>query len=315
MGATELKCLCITGPTGTGKTDLVLRLAEHWPLEVISMDSAMVYRTMDIGTAKPSVAIRERVPHHLIDILDPAQSYSAGRFRSDAVDAIRAILQRGRIPVLTGGTLLYLRALTHGLADLPDADPQVRALIDERAATVGWPAMHARLAGVDPIGADRIAPTDRQRIQRALEVWELTGQPLSSLQGRQETLLPVDVQTFALIPSDRKMLAARIARRFQEMITAGLLDEVRSLWNRGDLTANMPAMRAVGYRQLWPYLAGACDFDSARERAVVATRRLAKRQLTWLRGEPQIRQITSSLAADDEARTQQILARALRGWV
>ncbi len=314
MSTVDLKCLCVTGPTGTGKTDLVLRLAEDWPLEVISMDSAMVYRGMDIGTAKPSPAVRARVPHHLIDILDPAQSYSAGRFRSDALKVISTIQARGRIPVVTGGTLLYLRALTGGLADIPDADPDVRAAIDEQAAESGWPAMHARLAELDPVAAARIAPADRQRIQRALEVWELTGQPLSSLQARRSGPSPVDVQAFALIPSDRSALALGIARRFDAMMDAGLLAEVRALWSRGDLTADTPAVRAVGYRQLWAHLAGACDLEVAREQAIVATRRLAKRQLTWLRGEPWIRSLVSVPGAREQVAAREILTEVLRDW-
>jgi tRNA dimethylallyltransferase len=314
VSTVDLKCLCVTGPTGAGKTDLVLRLAEDWPLEVISMDSAMVYRGMDIGTAKPSPAVRGRVPHHLIDILDPAQSYSAGRFRSDALEAIGAVQARGRIPVVTGGTLLYLRALTGGLADIPDADPEVRAAIDEQAAVSGWPAMHARLAEVDPVAAARIAPADRQRIQRALEVWELTGQPLSSLQARRPGPSPVNVQAFALIPSDRNALAVGIARRFDAMMDAGLLAEVRALWSRGDLTADTPAVRAVGYRQLWAHLAGACDLEIAREQAIVATRRLAKRQLTWLRGEPWIRNLVSVPDAREQVAAQGILTEVLRDW-
>lgn len=315
MNNAALKCLCITGPTGTGKTALALRLAEHFPLEIISMDSAMVYRGMDIGTAKPSPAIREQVPHHLIDILDPAHSYSAGRFRNDALEAISAVQARGRIPLVTGGTLLYLKALTEGLADMPNADPAVRAAIDNQAASAGWPAMHARLAEIDPVAAARIAPTDRQRIQRALEVWELTGKALSSLQARQPTPSSVTVHAFALVPSDRATLAAEIAGRFDAMMAAGLLDEVRALWNRGDLTADTPAVRAVGYRQLWSYLAGACDLDVAREQAIVATRRLAKRQLTWLRGEPWIRQIATTPDSHDQVTTRKIVAQALQDWV
>lgn len=315
MNVTSARCLCLTGPTGTGKTDLVLRLAQRWPLEIISMDSAMVYRGMDIGTAKPSLEVRRQIPHHLIDILDPAESYSAGRFRSDALQAVELVRSRGRIPVITGGTLLYLRALSGGLADIPEADPAVRAVIDEQAAVSGWPAMHARLAVIDPVAARRIAPTDRQRIQRALEVFELTGRTLTSHQQGGGDPPAIDLQTFALIPADRVRLAARIAARFDAMVTAGFIEEVRSLWRRGDLTAVTPAIRAVGYRQIWSYLAGECDWALARERAIVATRRLAKRQLTWLRSEPAIGHRLGVLAAGDDARAGEALEKALSSWV
>ncbi len=278
------------------------------------MDSAMVYRGMDIGTAKPSLAVRQQVPHHLIDILDPTESYSAGRFRNDALQALELAHSRGRIPVITGGTLLYLRALSGGLADIPEADPAVRAVIDQQAAASGWPAMHARLAAIDPVAAGRIAPADRQRIQRALEVFELTGRTLTSLQASRGDQPSISMQTFALIPGDRARLAAGIAERFDAMVRAGFVDEVRSLWRRGDVTASTPAIRAVGYRQIWSYLAGECDWALARDRAIVATRRLAKRQLTWLRSESAIGHRLGAMAAGDGARAEEALDRVLSDW-
>jgi tRNA dimethylallyltransferase len=251
------------------------------------MDSAMVYRGLDIGTAKPSAAARADVPHHLIDILDPSESYSAGRFARDAAAAIRDIAARGRLPLLVGGTLLYLRALRDGLASLPRADESVRRQLDDDAAATSWAIQHERLRAVDPEAAARIAPTDRQRIQRALEVYVLTGQALSQLQ-REATVTPsLRVQTIALVPEQRQDLAARIERRFDAMVAAGLVAEVERLHARGDLRPEMPSMRAVGYRQIWAHLDNYYDWEEARRRAIVATRQYAKRQLTWLRGDPQ----------------------------
>jgi tRNA dimethylallyltransferase len=250
------------------------------------MDSAMVYRGLDIGTAKPSVAVRAGVPHHLIDILDPSEAYSAGRFARDALAAISGIVARGRLPLLVGGTLLYLRALRDGLASLPRADESVRRQLDADAAATSWEIQHERLRAVDPEAAARIAPADRQRIQRALEVYVLTGQPLSRLQREASVAPSLDVHTIALVPADRADLGARIERRFDAMVAAGLVAEVRQLHARGDLTPEMPSMRAVGYRQVWGYLDKSYDWDEARRRAIVATRQYAKRQLTWLRGDP-----------------------------
>jgi tRNA dimethylallyltransferase len=285
MGAVGFHCVCLTGPTACGKTDLALELAERLPLEIVSMDSAMVYRGLDIGTAKPTPAVRATVPHHLIDILEPTEAYSAGRFARDAAEAIRGALARGRLPLLVGGTLLYLRALRDGLATLPHADAGVRQRLDDEAAAVGWTAMHERLRRVDPIAAARISAGDRQRIQRALEVFTLTGRPLTELQHAAAAEERPRVATVALLPEQRSDLAVRIERRFDAMVEAGLVAEVERLRARGDLQPEMPSMRAVGYRQLWAHLDGEYDWPEARRRAVVATRQYAKRQLTWLRGD------------------------------
>jgi len=279
-------CLCLTGPTACGKTDLALALAEELPVEVISMDSALVYRGMDIGTAKPSLSVRARVPHHLIDIADPSEAYSAGRFAVEARAAAVEIAARGCVPLLVGGTLLYLRAFCGGLADLPEADHALRRRIDAQADKVGWPALHARLASVDPEAAAKIAPTDRQRIQRALEVYELTGEELSAHQQRgAQGDEHVHVATLALVVEDRAALAERIERRFEAMIEAGFVGEVETLMARGDLNPDLPAMRAVGYRQIWGYLSGDFEWAEARRKALTATRQLAKRQMTWIRSE------------------------------
>jgi tRNA dimethylallyltransferase len=273
----------LLGPTASGKSRLALSLAERLPLEIVSLDSAQVYRSMDIGTAKPGPTERARVPHHLIDIVDPDQGYSTGRWRSDAISAVVKILDRENIPVLVGGTMLYYRALVGGLDVLPQADPQLRAGIDAEAAKRGWPALHAELAKVDPRSALRIAPGDSQRIQRALEVWRLTGKPPSALQGTARAKLPFHLKAFALVPADRGELHRRIAERFDAMLEAGLVDEVRSLRARYKVTAASPSMRAVGYRQAWEFLDGSIGEGELRSSAVAATRQLAKRQLTWLR--------------------------------
>jgi len=283
--AARLRCVCLTGPTACGKTELALELAERAPLEIVSMDSAMVYRGLDVGTAKPTRAVRDRVPHHLVDILDPAEPYSAGRFARDAEAAIRGVVARGRLPLLVGGTLLYLRALRDGLAALPRADAALRARLDAEAARVGWDALHARLAAVDPDAAARIAPADRQRIQRALEVHELTGRTLSELLRGPTRQTDIEILTIALVPESRAELGERIERRFDAMVGAGFVAEVQALRRRGDLDPSLPALRAVGYRQIWAHLDGATDWPEARRRAIVATRQLAKRQLTWLRAE------------------------------
>jgi len=275
----------LAGPTGAGKSDLALELAQRFPIEIVSVDSAQVYLGMDIGTAKPAADVRERVPHHLVDVCDPSEAYSAGRFRRDALELIGAIRGRGRLPLLVGGTMLYFRALTRGIAPLPEANPVVRAAIDRRAQAVGWPALHAELAARDPEAAARIRPADGQRIQRALEVLEITGERLSQLQ-RLADPPPLAFAAFALLPDDRAGLYARLDARLLGMMEAGLLDEVRALRARGDLTPDLPSLRAVGYRQLWAHLDGRCSQADAVAAGQRATRNLAKRQLTWLRSEP-----------------------------
>lgn len=276
----------LMGPTASGKTALACRLADQFPVELVSVDSALVYRGLDIGSAKPDAATLARYPHALIDIRDPAEPYSAADFRQGAQAAMTAITARGRVPLLVGGTGLYFRALQHGLSALPEADPHVRAQLTAEAQTVGWPALHARLAALDPLAAARIGPNDAQRIQRALEVHRLTGQPLSSLQGAQSRQpFPWRVLKLGLLPGDRAPLHARIAERFDAMLAVGFLDEVRALRARGDLHADLPAIRAVGYRQAWQHLDGAFDGAELRDRGIFATRQLAKRQITWLRSE------------------------------
>ncbi len=282
----QLPVYLLTGPTGTGKSDWAIRLAQVAPVEIVSVDSALVYRGLDIGTAKPDRELRARLPHHLIDICDPVESYSAGRFVADAMAAITAVHARRRVPLLVGGTMLYLRALLKGLAPLPQASAQLRREIDERAARCGWPALHRELAGLDPQASARINPNDSQRIQRALEVCHATGRRLSDLQ--RETVSPLrdrPLRAWALAPRDRPVLHQRLASRFHAMMAAGFLDEVRALHRRGDLTARHSSMRAVGYRQLWAHLEGECGLAEAVERGIAATRQLAKRQLTWMRAE------------------------------
>jgi tRNA dimethylallyltransferase len=276
--------LLLMGPTGAGKSALALELARRFPLEIVSVDSVQVYRGMDIGTAKPDVATRRAIPHHLVDIRDPAMSYSAGEFVRDAVGAMQAIWQRGHRPLLVGGTMLYFHALTAGIAQLPHADPRIRSEIDAQAAAAGWGALHEELARVDPEAAARIHINDPQRIQRALEVYRMTGEPITRLQRNCGSVFAdAQVLEFAVSPPDRKQLHALIEARFEAMIAAGFLDEVRTLMQRGDLTAEHPSMRAVGYRQAWKFLAGQCGLKEAKQQAVAATRQLAKRQLTWLR--------------------------------
>ena len=276
----------LMGPTASGKSAVAMRIADAFPVEIVSVDSAQVYRDMTVGTAKPTVAERERVPHHLIDIMSPADRYSAASFARDAHSLIEAIQARGRIPLLVGGTMLYFRALTQGLDALPEANAEVRADIDARATQVGWPALHRELADVDQETAARLNPNDRQRIQRALEVFRITGQPLSSLlkQTTRPTASTTQYLSIALVPCDRAVLHRRIAERFERMLSAGLVDEVRTLRDRyPDLTADLPSMRAVGYRQALEHLDGAYDATELRARGIYATRQLAKRQLTWLR--------------------------------
>lgn len=272
------------GPTASGKTLVSLDLANRFPIEIVSVDSAQVYRGMDVGTAKPAAEQRARVPHHLLDIVDPTEAYSAGRFREDALRLVGEIHARGRIPVLAGGTMLYFRALTQGLAELPPAQPALRAALDRRAAEVGWPALHAELASVDPATAARLQPTDAQRIQRALEVHRVTGRPFSELlRASAIPALAFTALRIALEPSDRAVLHRRIEERFHAMLAAGLVDELRALRARYALHADLPAMRTVGYRQAWEVLEGRASAAELPGRGIAATRQLAKRQLTWLR--------------------------------
>ncbi|MGE0387912.1 MAG: tRNA (adenosine(37)-N6)-dimethylallyltransferase MiaA [Gammaproteobacteria bacterium] len=294
--------VCLMGPTGIGKTAIAVELAARAPFDIVSVDSAMVYRGMDIGTAKPGPEILARAPHRLIDICDPGESYSAARFRNDAEAAIDEILAAGRVPLLVGGTGLYFRALNRGLSPLPAAEPGLRARLMEQARTQGAAAMHARLAQVDPDAARRIHPNDPQRILRALEVHALTGTALSDLQSRSRPQ-PARYRavSVALHPSDRPALHAALGRRFRAMVGAGLLEEVRALQARGDLDENLPAMRAVGYRQAWDHLLGRCDLPTMVERATAATRQLAKRQLTWLRGEADCAHIEAGAALPIDA--------------
>ncbi len=277
----------LLGPTASGKSALAMQLAEKIPLEIVSIDSAQVYRGMDIGTAKASVADRAAVPHHLIDIRDPADPYSAADFVRDATVAIREIRARGKLPLLVGGTMLYAKALREGLSDLPSADPEVRSRIEAEARELGWPALHARLAQVDPTTAARLELNDSQRIQRALEIYETTGVPMSELLAR-DPAPTLNLSTVALLPTDRAQLHDRIAQRFDAMLAAGLIYEVRTLHSRGDLHADLPSMRSVGYRQAWRFVEGECTVDELRETGIAATRQLAKRQMTWLRSMPNV---------------------------
>jgi len=288
------RVIFVMGPTASGKTDLAMRLCDTLPCDLISVDSAMIYRDMDIGTAKPTPDELRAYPHRLVDILDPAEAYSAAQFRADALAEIADIQSRGRIPLLVGGTMLYFNALQQGLANLPEADPKLRARLEAEAAELGWSAMHKRLAEVDPEGARRLKPTDAQRLQRALEVFELTGRPISDHWREQaEAKLPFDILPLALMPQDRSRLHQRIEQRFDLMLAAGFEEEVRQLWERGDLHERMPSIRCVGYRQMWSWFSDEYDRDTMRYKGVVATRQLAKRQLTWLRSWPDVNWLDS----------------------
>ncbi len=275
--------ILLMGPTAAGKSALALALAEAFRGEIVSVDSAQVYRGMDVGTAKPDATTRARVAHHLIDVVEPTEAYSAARFAADAREAIAAIRARDRVPIVAGGTMLYFKALIEGLSDLPAANATTRAAIDEEARLRGWPALHAELAAVDPASAARLDPGDRQRIQRALEVWRMTGTPLSSMQGRRSVESLGPSLALALLPQDRSRLHEAIAQRFDAMLAAGLVDELAALRKRHRLDPDLPSMRAVGYRQAWRYLDGAIDAGGLRASGIAATRQLAKRQLTWLR--------------------------------
>jgi len=307
---------CLLGPTASGKTAAALALAARRPVEIISVDSALVYREMDIGTAKPTSEEQALARHHLIDIVDPADAYSAAEFRTDTLRLVSEISARGRMPLLVGGTMLYYKALTHGLNDLPTADPEVRAALDAEALRDGWPALHARLAVVDAVTAARLAPNDSQRIQRALEVFTLAGQPMSALLAApaptDDAALPWRFVPVALEPSDRGVLHARIAARFDAMLAGGLVDEVERLRARGDLHPGLPSMRCVGYRQVWEYLDRVVDFSTMRDKGVFATRQLCKRQLTWLRSMPE-RIVVDCCAADATERVLRIVESVIGG--
>jgi tRNA dimethylallyltransferase len=283
-GAAEASVPVLTGPTGSGKSHWAMRLAEGLPVEIVSVDSAQVYRGLDIGSAKPTRADRARVAHHLIDIRDPAEPYSAGEFVADARRLVAEIRSRGHLPLLVGGTMLYLRSLRRGLASLPMASPLLRERLAAQAAEEGWPALHRELARIDAPSAARIHPNDAQRIQRALEVYMTTGRPMTAWHAGEALIAPLPCTLWALNP-ERGVLHERIEQRFRAMMSAGLLEEVRALRARGDLTADHPAMRAVGYRQLWAHLEGAYGLEEAIARGVAATRQLSKRQTTWLRSE------------------------------
>ncbi len=305
------RALCLAGPTATGKSALALALAERLPVEIVSVDSALVYCGMDIGTAKPSAAERASVAHHLIDILDPLQAYSAARFVADARALIEQIHARGRLPLLVGGTMLYYKALRDGLDEMPPADPTVRAALDAEAAERGWPALHAELARVDPATAARLPPGDAQRIQRALEVWRVSGRPLSAWQrgpqaGAQAQAWAASLPLVSLEPASRAWLHQRIAERFDAMLAAGFLDEVQALRARGDLHPELPSMRCVGYRQAWAALE-AGSLQGLREAGIAATRQLAKRQLTWLRSTT----VQARVACDQQGAPAQALQQLL----
>ena len=301
--------MLLLGPTASGKSAAAMAVARRFAVEIVSVDSAQVYIGMDVGTAKPSLAERAEVPHHLIDIVDPRDAYSAAQFAADAGRLIGEIRARDRIPLLVGGTMLYAKALAGGLHDLPPADAALRARLESQAAIDGWPAMHARLSRVDPATAARLAPNDAQRIQRALEIFELAGEPMSALLSRPAPArAATDWATLALEPSDRSALHERIAARFDLMLARGLIDEVRRLRARGDLDAALPSMRSVGYRQAWEHLNGEFDPQALRERGIAATRQLAKRQLTWLRSMPQ-RQIVDCIDATASQRIVDLFAQ------
>ena len=314
MSAMQLPVICLAGPTASGKSAASLALAQRWPVEIIVMDSATIYRGMDIGTAKPSQEERALVPHHLLDIRDPAQSYSAAEFRNDALGLIREIRERGRLPLLCGGTMMYYKVLRDGISELPVADAALRAAIDAEARQRGWPAMHAELSVYDPVTAARLAPNDSQRLQRAIEIYRSSGVSMSTWLARSARTEEPNNQyvTISLEPGDRLALHARIAQRYQAMLEMGLLEEVANLHARSDLHVGLPSVRCVGYRQLWEYLDEEISLETAVEQAIAATRQLAKRQLTWLRSDT-ARHVVDCLAADATAQVVDLAHAAWRG--
>lgn len=317
-GPEPVRAIALAGPTASGKTAAALAIAREHDAEIVSVDSALVYRGMDIGTAKPAPAERAAVPHHLIDIRDPSQAYSAAEFAADAHRLVREINARGKLALLVGGTMLYFKAWYEGLDAMPPADPAIRAEIEAEAASLGWPAMHAQLAQVDPATAARLAPADSQRIQRALEVYRATGRPLSSFHGQRAAPTGSDAPLFSLEPQERAWLHGRIGQRFDAMLAGGFLEEVQALRERGDLTPDLPSMRCVGYRQAWELLdeheasgdVHPFPMNLLRERGVAATRQLAKRQLTWLRSMPQ-RRVIACDAPDALAQLLQAVRESL----
>lgn len=300
----QLPIICLMGPTASGKTDLAIRLCQHLNTEVISVDSALVYKGMDIGSAKPNAEELALAPHRLIDLIDPADSYSAVDFRRDALDNIAQLHSQGKIPLLVGGTMMYFKALLEGLSPLPNADQAIRAELEQEAQLKGWPALHQELTQVDPVAAAKINENDSQRINRALEVYRLTGKPMSELQKVKSEPLPFDVLQFAIAPSDRAVLHQRIEKRFKIMLDMGFEKEVLALYTRKDLHPDLPSIRCVGYRQMWDYLAGEDDYDEMVFKGIAATRQLAKRQLTWLRGWQNI----TWLESGDEENLQRVLS-------
>lgn len=296
---TKSDVIFLMGPTASGKTALAMALHQALPVEIISVDSALIYRGMDIGSAKPTADELTQVPHHLIDIRDPAESYSAADFRSDALRLIADIQHRGNIPLLVGGTMLYFKALLDGISPLPEAQPEVRQQLEQEAEKLGWAELHRQLAEVDPVSAARIHPNDPQRINRALEVYRITGQSLTELTAQKGEPFAYPVHQFAIAPQDRAVLHRRIALRYQQMLDSGFEHEVRVLKQRPDLHLDLPSMRCVGYRQMWQYLDGECSYDEMVQRGIAATRQLAKRQLTWLRSWQQLTWLSSDVAIEE----------------
>ncbi|AXQ98953.1 tRNA (adenosine(37)-N6)-dimethylallyltransferase MiaA [Pseudoalteromonas piscicida] len=284
LDVNKLPVITLMGPTAAGKTALAIELCQALNTEIISVDSALVYKGMDIGTAKPSAQEQAMAPHHLIDIIDPAQSYSVAEFRADAIKLIDDFHQRGKVPILVGGTMMYFKGLIEGLSPLPEADTEVRAILEREADQMGWPALHQQLKNIDPEAAAKISENDSQRINRALEVYRISGKTMTQLQQSKQDALPYQFHQFAIAPSDRKALHERIEKRFKIMLDEGFKNEVLALYQRKDLHPDLPSIRCVGYRQMWEYLAGECDYNEMVFKGVAATRQLAKRQLTWLRG-------------------------------